>query len=70
MEKWSVHIVSGESIEPLGTVDAWDKRNAVVTAIRDFSVPYVLQSRIVVARRAGLYGWFGQLQDWYRSHQK
>ena len=32
--KWSVHIDNGKSIEHLGTVNAWSRRNAVVTAIR------------------------------------
>jgi hypothetical protein len=69
MKKWSVRIV-GEPIVHLGTVKACDKRDAVVTAVRVFGVPYVLQGRIVVSRQAGLSGWFGQLQDWYRSRQK
>jgi hypothetical protein len=65
-----VHIDDGKSIEHLGTVNAWSRRNAVATAIQAFSIPYVLQTRVIVARRAGLYGWFAQLQDWYQSRQK
>ena len=66
MDKWSVHIV-GDGY--LGTVDAWDKPDAIVTAIRNFSIPYVLQSRVVV-RPAGLFGWLEQLRTRYPSRQR
>jgi hypothetical protein len=61
--KWSVHVRGGEF---LGTVDAWDKPNAITAAIQAFSIPYVLQSRVIVAP-AGSSGWIGLLRAWYRS---
>ena len=66
MTKWSVRIIQREAVEKLGTVNAWDKPDAIATAIQTFNIPYEVQSQIVVAR-AGLPGWFEQLRTWYRS---
>ena len=62
MAKWSVHISRGEALEKLGTVEAWDRPDAIASAILTFTIPYALQSQIVVTR-AGLSGWFEQLRN-------
>jgi hypothetical protein len=66
MAKWSVHIIQGEALEKLGTVEAMDKRDAVIRAIREFGVPFPLQGR-VMALPARSFGLFEIVRTWYRS---